>query len=311
MGLQSAKYYHPAAPPAPAGSTLPEFDFSARTWIPSNAMFALCYASAATSEDNFAALMKLRKPLKWAKYSVQTPLISVLYVTKEQSGYGTYTFSPTVSNFDLALQTCLSATRKLPKWDIPVSILQGTVTTAILNQGVVDWMATGGAPSKILFTGHSLGGACAILAARATTQLYEDGTNVMTSGALKISNGVEKTYVRSIDFHTVNDGDPVPDFPPPLFASANPDFGTNPNAGPMEMSKYSWNSTRVVLSSTGKASFPDDASQPRAIDGAWPTIKLATKLNFWKQHLPAEYIARMQKAFSATAFDSMVAAAGF
>lgn len=307
--LQSRKYWTPG-PDASPPVTLPDFDFSVRAMIPANALFSVIYSAAAHSTDQFTALMKLRNPQKWAKFHTAVPLDCDAYITKEAAGYWTVTFGPTTNNGDLSLQIIMSATRKKDQWSVPVATLQAGVVQKIWEAGLAAWFPTDPSGENCLFTGHSLGGACAYLMSRRQPGRSSFNNFICTVGALKVSNGVEKDYVRKLDTHMVSEGDPVPDFPPDGFASANPDWTPINFKSPMELSRYESNRTRWVIAGNGALTEPDFVKLPVVIDGVLGTINTAAKLTTFTNHSIENYMSRARAPGGLVAFDPMVKAIG-
>src|SRR6266404_7515761 len=190
-------------------------------------------------------------------------------------------------------------------WSIPVSVLDGALVRVILAAGAGAWIGIETDGTKAVFTGHSLGGACAYLLARHADLNTRFKKFICTIGALKVSNGVEKSFVRALDQHLVREGDPVPDFPPPLFLSANPDFSPINGKSPLDWSKYTWNRDRWTIDGNGALNQPDDNSNPSGIDGGWPTLKLATKLATVTNHEISAYISAVSAIAGLTQFDAM------
>jgi hypothetical protein len=310
MPLQSRKYYYPESANNLPPPTPPDFDFTVRAMTKENALFTAIYSAAAYSLDQFTALMKLRQPRTWAQFEVNTPIHGVVYATLEAAGYVTFTFGPTDNKNDLALQIVMSATRKFAQWGIPVSVLQATLVNNLWTAGLVGWVNNNNVNVPALFTGHSLGGACAYLFSRRSPPRTVYKNFISTVAALKVSNGVEKDFVRSLDVHLVIPTDPVPDFPPGEFVSINPDYTPLNGLSPLEMSKFKSNKTRWNIDGNGNLTEPDVIDLPVGIDGAWGTISTAGKLSDFADHSIATYLKRCRAPGGLAQFDSMLKAIG-
>jgi Lipase (class 3) len=308
--LQSKRYFAPAPSPT-VDFSAPDYDMSARTLTIENAYFSAIYAAAAYSDTSMRALAGVRQVRSFTSFHVDSPLISTCYAMHELSGYYTFTFSPTDNKGDLALQICMSDTKKHQNWNVLVSDLHAKVVEGLMGKGLLDYTNSIGNPGVMVCMGHSLGAACAVLFSAQVGFSGWKGKYISTLGGLKVWGKVDPEYTRNFEAAIVTTDDPVPDFPPGTFVSANPDYVPILNPIPVEISRYIDLQNRYEITSTGVIHPREPDNSPPLIDGIVGSVSLAAKLSSFTQHNITTYLNAISSNKGLGRFDSMRKVCGF